>query len=133
MKRRNVMFPLFLLLLVFLAFLIRRWNEPERKEAFDREPTQVIFTPHAICQMACRQISKEEISEIMKKGVINFNRSDRRGNPCPIFTLQGRTARKKSMLVIFEQCPKETKVVSCYNLKENIDCKCSGLENKGGH
>ncbi|MDQ3277125.1 MAG: DUF4258 domain-containing protein [Bacteroidota bacterium] len=132
MRRRNVTVPLFLLLVVFLVFLIRRWNEPKRKEAFDRDPPSLRYSTYALCQMQCRRIRKEEVKEIMKKGVINFNRSNRRGNPCPTFTLQGRTMQGKSMLVFFEQCPKETKVITCYNPREAVSCECSGDENKGG-
>jgi hypothetical protein len=130
MKKRNVRLPLFLLALVFIVFLIRRWNEPERKEAFDRMPARVIFTPHARCQMDCRQISQEEVKEIMQKGIINFNKSNRMARPCPVFTLQGRTSGGASIRVFFSQCPGETTVISCYILGEITDCHCPGVEKK---
>ena len=132
MKRRNVTVPLFLLLLVFLVFLIRRWNEPKRKEAFDRNPPQLAFASKAVCQMACRGVSNADVEEIMKKGVINFNRSNRRRNPCPAFALQGRTASGKSLLVVFAQCPKETTVMTCYTLKDSTRCDCPVTLKKGG-
>lgn len=132
MRRRNITVPLFLLLVVFLVFLIRRWNEPKRKEAFDRDPPRLIYTNQVLCQMDCRRINKEEILEIMKKGVINFNRSNRRENPCPTFALQGRTAGGKSLLVFFMQCPEETKVMTCYYLREEAYCDCPQDEKKGG-
>ncbi|HEY1021617.1 MAG TPA: DUF4258 domain-containing protein [Flavisolibacter sp.] len=133
MKRRNVTVPLFLLLLIFLVFLVRRWNEPKRKEAFDRDPPQLQFSSLALCQMACRGIRKTEIEEIMKKGVINFNRSDRRRSPCPSFALQGLTASGKSLAIVFAQCPLETTVMACYNPKDTTRCDCPLTENKGGH
>ncbi len=133
MKRRNVLVPIFLLVLLFFVFLIRRWNEPERKEAFDRRPSSLVFTKHALCRMACRQISKDEIEEIMKKGVINFNKSNRRGRPCPTFALQGRTTSREYIRVIFSQCATETKVITCYNLEEEFSCDCPGDEKKEKH
>jgi hypothetical protein len=130
MKKRNAFIPLFLLCLVFVAFLVRRWNEPKTKEAFDRHPPALVYSKHALCRMACRRISKEEIAEIMEKGVINFNRSDRHDRPCPTFALQGRTSDGDNIRVIFAQCPSETKVVTCYNLEKDFLCHCPGDENK---
>lgn len=132
MKRRNILIPLLLLLLVFLAFLIRRWNEPERKEAFDRDPPTLHYAARAICQMACREVSKDEIEEIMKKGLINFNRSDRRRSPCPAFALQGRTAGGKSLFVVFAQCPNETTVLACYTPRDSTRCDCPQTNQGGG-
>lgn len=119
-----------LLIAAFLVFIIRRWNEPVRKEAFDRSPRQLTYTKHALCRMNCRQIDKGEIREIMEKGIINFNKSNRRDRPCPTFTLQGRTSSGESLRVIFAQCDKETKVITCYNLEEEFACSCPGDEKK---
>lgn len=130
MRRRNAFVPLFLLGLVFLAFLIQRWNEPERKEAFDRKPPSLVYTKHALCRMDCRQIDRNEIQEVMKKGIINFSKSDRMDRPCPTFALQGRTISGEYLRVIFAQCPAETKVITCYNLEQDFDCHCPGDENK---
>jgi hypothetical protein len=130
MKRRNVLITLFLLALVFVAFLIRRWNEPKRKEAFDRHPASLMFTTYALCRMNCRHISREEVGEIMEKGIININKSDKYSRPCPIFALQGTTGSGEDLRVIFAQCPAETEVITCYNLKKDFACSCPGDENK---
>jgi len=130
MKNRRVFLPLFLLVLVFLIFIIRRWNEPERKEAFDRTPRSLVYTKHALCRMDCRQIDKDEISEIMSKGIINFNKSNRYDRPCPTYALQGRTSSGENIRVIFAQCDNQTKVITCYNLEEEFECYCPGDEKK---
>ena len=126
MKKRNVLAPIFLLVLVFLVFLIRRWNEPQRREVFDRHPPKLAFTEYSLCRMDCRQIAKTEIKEIMQKGVINFNKSNRLGRPCPVFALQGRTESGKYLRVIFSQCPAQTNVVTVYNLEKKDSCFCPG-------
>lgn len=130
MKNRKIILPIVILVLFFLVFIIRRWNEPVRKEAFDRHPSSITYTNHALCRMDCRQISKEEIIEIMEKGIINFNKTNKRDRPCPTFALQGRTTSGESLRVIFAQCATETKVVTCYNLKEDFECHCPGDEKK---
>jgi hypothetical protein len=132
MKKRNVFLPIFLLALAFIVFLIRRWNEPQRKEAFDRQPASFIYSKHARCAMACRQISEDEVEEIMQKGAINFNRSSKWARPCPVFALQGRTSGGERLRIIFSQCPGQTKVIACYNLDEAFACSCAGDEKKGG-
>ena len=76
--------------------------------------------------MDCRDISKEDIDEIMEKGIINFSMSNRSDRPCPTFAVQGETSDGEKLRVIFAQCLKETKVVTCYNLKENPVCDCPG-------
>lgn len=124
MKKRNVLVPLLVLALVFVVFLIRRWNEPRRKEAFERNPARVVYSHFARCQMACRNISKEEVEELMQKGIINFTQSNRMASPCPKFALQGRTESGKSLRVFFLQCPEGTRVLSCKNLKESTACIC---------
>jgi len=133
MKKRNAFVPIFLLFLVFLAFLVRRWNEPKRKEAFDRHPPHLIYTNHARCRMDCRHITSEEIGEVMEKGIINFYKSNGNDKPCPIFALQGTTSGGESIRVIFAQCQAETKVITCYNLKKDFSCHCPGDENKNEH
>lgn len=130
MKKRNAFFPFLLVVLVFVAFLIRRWNEPEPKEAFNRSPALFQFTNRALCRMDCWQISRKEVEEIMQKGVIHFNKSNKRARPCPTFALQGRTKRGAYIRVIFAQCATETSVITCYNLEKDFACHCSGDENK---
>lgn len=130
MKKRNAFVPLLLLVLIFVAFLVRRWNEPKIREAFDRHPASLVYSRHARCRMECRHISAEEIAEIMEKGVINFNKSDRGAQPCPTFALQGHTSDGDDIRVIFAQCRRETKVITCYNLHEDFECHCPGDKNK---
>lgn len=125
MKKSRVFLSLLVLTLVFIAFIIRRWNEPKQREAFDRHPAAVVYGKDALCYMDCRRISREEIAGIIDHGSINFNKSNRRAVPCPIFALQGLTQSGKNIRVIFAQCPAETKVIACYNFGEEPDCRCA--------
>jgi hypothetical protein len=124
MKPVNVVYTLLITLAVLaLAFRMFR-NEPVRKEAFDRTPSHLTYTQHALCRMECREISREEILEIMRKGLIHFNKSNRNDKPCPTYALQGRTESGEKLRVIFAQCPTETKVITCYNLEQEFKCDC---------
>ena len=126
MKSKNATFSLLVILMVLAVALLKLRQEPEPKEAFDRAPKLLSYTEQARCRMGCRQISEEDIRDIMQKGVINFNSSNRRGLPCPTFALQGRTRDKEYIQVIFAQCSNETRVMTCYNLERDADCACPG-------
>lgn len=126
MKNRNVIISAILLGVIFLTFMIRRWNEPVTRELFNRHPKSIVYTKHALCRMSCRSIDRSEIKEIMEKGIINFNKTNKSDRPCPTFALQGRTISGESIRVIFAQCDSTTKVITCYNLEEDPECDCSG-------
>ena len=118
--------------LLFVA--IYKWRtEPKPREAFDRTPTELIFTKHALCRMDCRQITKREIGEIIKKGAINFNKSNKRGRPCPTYALQARTGDGQYVRAIFAQCDRTTKVITCYDLERDFVCDCPGDEQKNNN
>jgi hypothetical protein len=130
MKPRNVLLTL-LVILAILALAINSWRHEYRaREAFNRQPGKVYFTHHALCRMDCRHISKKDIAEIMEKGVIMLNKSNRSARPCPMYAMQGRTTGGERLRVIFAQCREETRVVTCYNLDEEFECHCPGDENK---
>ena len=125
MKARNVIFSLLLIIaLVGLAVMRMRLWEPQRTEAFNRYPSHIEYTRHAECRMNCRKISKEDIGDVMRKGVIIFNKSNLRDKPCPTFAVQGFTYNGENIRIIFAQCRSVTKVVTCYNLKKDFNCDC---------
>jgi hypothetical protein len=127
MRSRNVLASL-VLIIAIIAFAVVKWHlwEPQKKETFNRHPYQIIYTHHAICRMDCRHISKEDIAEIMQKGIIILNRSNKYDRPCPTFALQGFTNEHENLRVIFAQCDSVTKVVTCYNLHREYECHCPG-------
>jgi hypothetical protein len=130
MKNKNATLSIFLVILLLLIFVLKRWKEPVAREAFNRHPSHLLYTKHALCRMGCRHISEEEIKEIMDKGIINFNKSNKGDRPCPTFAMQGHTTSGENIRVIFAQCKGETKVITCYNLSEEFSCNCPGDENK---
>jgi hypothetical protein len=130
MKSKNVLYTLLVLVLMLALAMVKLRHEPIAKELFDRKPETLSFTQHALCRMACRQISKEEINEVMVRGVINLNKSDKRDRPCPTYALQARTGDGQYLRVVFAQCDEETKVVTCYDLEREVECHCPGDESK---
>ena len=116
--------------MLLAIFLYKRWQEPVKKESFDRSPDELIYTKHAICRMDCRKIREDDINDILEKGIINLNWSNRNSRPCPTYALQGVTNDGEKLRVIFAQCDEVTKVVTCDNLNEDFECHCPGDEKK---
>lgn len=123
MKGSNVIFSLALVIVILGLVISRIAKEPRAKEPFDRTPEELVYTKHARERMACRDIDEGEVEEIMKKGIINYSKSDRNDRPCPSFALQGTTTSGESLRIVFAQCDKETKVVTAYNLHDNKTCE----------
>ena len=126
MKTSRASFTLVIILLFLAIFIWKRSHEPQAREAFDRHPSHLQYTKHALCRMDCRHISEDDIRQIMQKGIINFYKSDRYDKPCPTYALQGETDDGEKIRVIFAQCDNETRVVTCYNLQEDFECHCPG-------
>ena len=124
MRSKRATYSLYIVLVLLLIFLITRWQEPQKKEIFDRTPDELVYTKHALCRMNCRQITRAEIEEIMEDGIINLNKSKRRDRPCPTYALQGETSDGDKIRVIFAQCDDVTKVVTCYDLEKDFTCDC---------
>lgn len=130
MKSRGLNYTLLAVILALLLFLLSRRNEPRAKEAFDRNPTSIHYTKHALCRMDCREISKSDIKEILQRGIINFNKSNKFDKPCPTYAIQGETMDGEKIRVILAQCDKETRIITCYNLVEDFECDCPGDKKK---
>ncbi len=124
MKSKNASYSLMLVLILLAFAVFKLRSEPKQKEAFDRTPSELIYTKHALCRMDCRKISKADIDEVMKEGVINLAKSDKKDRPCPTFALQDRTDKGQYIRVIFAECNGITKVVTCYNLEKDFVCNC---------
>ena len=123
MRSRNVILTLLLLVGVLLFAVFRKWQEPTRKEPFDRNPQRLRFYAFARCRMQCLTLTENDIKTIMQKGVINLNKSNRAYRPCPVFAVQGRV-RNAYLRIVFEQCRNSTYVVNCFDLQRNVACDC---------
>jgi hypothetical protein len=136
-----------LIVLALLVLLIRTWkNEPaqtgnknetgstakevNRNRGFDRRTSFIEYTQHARCRMACRQITPEEVKEIMENGKINYRKSDVRDRPCPTYALEGITRDNQRVRIVFAQCDSKTKVVTTIDLDRDWTCNCPGDDRK---
>src|SRR5438046_2643091 len=55
------------------------------------------FSNSGVCAMKCRNISEEEISEILKDGKVNHDKSDVHALPFPTYIVEGKTKKNRSL------------------------------------
>jgi len=101
-----------------------------RNRGFDRRISFLKYTRHAKCRMECRQISKQEVEAIMQNGKINYNKSNISGTRCPVYALEGITADKQRVRIVFGQCDDFTNVITVIDLDNEWSCHCDGDDNK---
>lgn len=94
------------------------------REGLQRNASQVIFTKHARCRMGCRNISEQEVMDILKNGAINHQKSDLRGSPDPKYAVEGNTADGQRVRMIFAQSPRGVVVVTVIDLEREWRCDC---------
>jgi len=97
-----------------------------RNRGFDRRASFLEYTQHARCRMACRQITEEEVKEIMATGKINYRKTDVHDKPCPTYAVEGVTHDNQHVRIVFAQCDYKTKVVTTIDLDKEWSCDCPG-------
>lgn len=97
----------------------------EKDEAtFNRNVHTIIYSKHARCRMACRNIDEGEVKEILAAGQLNTSKiqEDERGKTYP---LEGETHDKQHVRIIFAPKGNDTiEVVTCIDLDTEWPCDC---------
>jgi hypothetical protein len=129
----------YLLVIPFIAamlFLFTRYNDrshvntgkegadPSGDVRFNRSASRIIYTKHARCRMACRHIDDSEVKEILRKGRINYDKSEPAARPDPRFALEGRTRDDQEVRVIFAPADKGMVVITVIDLGKEWRCDC---------
>ena len=94
------------------------------KEQVDKSTFR--FSEHAKCILECKNITEEEVREVLKNGDVNFSESDTHGVPCPSYAIEGTSHNKKLrvLLTVFER-DSTAEITTAINLESGKDsCKC---------
>ena len=86
----------------------------------------LVYTQHGECRMKCRNISENEIKQVLKSGKVNYDKSEVHGEPCPTYAVEGITVDGKELRIVLADCDTISKVVTAIDLKmehDNCDCK----------
>jgi hypothetical protein len=98
---------------------------PDRRIHEQLQSHSLVYTHHAECRMKCRQISENEVKQILQNGEVNFRKSNTRGKPCPSYALEGKTSDGQHVRIVFAACDSITKVITAIDLyAKNDTCQC---------
>lgn len=144
---------LLIAVLAIAVILIKRWKEDkepapkpkvtnndrpkdpastktDRDRGFDRRTSYLEYSAHAKCRMQCRHISQAEVEDIMRNGKINYHKSDLQNARCPRYAVEGITADKQDVRIVYAQCNEKTVVVTVIDLDTDFTCNCPGDDDK---
>lgn len=91
-----------------------------------RDTTLLQYSKHARCRMECRHISAQEVKDILLHGRINYQKSDLQNDRCPRYAVEGTTADRQQVRIVFAQCSDNIVVVTAIDLDTNWQCHCPG-------
>lgn len=96
-------------------------NNPGNDSSFDRHPAELFFSKHARCRMRCRQITQEEVKEILLEGKINYDKTkdDSKGTT---YALEGYSHEKQHIRAVFAPHEQHMTVVTVIDLDNDWPC-----------
>ena len=100
-------------------------NYSSASHSFNRNDTHLIFTRHARCRMQCRDITPEEVKEILHKGNINFSKSELNDKRGPKYALEGYSDEHQHLRIIFAPEDDGMVVVTTIDLDKDWPCDCN--------
>ncbi len=105
-------------------------NQPSqgnKKEAaeLNRNVHNLILTKHAMCRMECRDITEEEIKEILREGDINYAKSNLNDKRGVTYALEGYSDDRQHLRIIFAPEKDRLVVVTCIDLNKEWQCDCN--------
>ncbi len=97
--------------------------QPNDPEGLNRKVKKLLFSKHAQCRMACRNIDEEEVREILKTGIVNHKKiqRDKRGITYPI---EGLTHDYQKLRIVFAPKNDALMVVTVIDLDTDWKCDC---------
>ena len=95
---------------------------PSTEQTFHRDTGHLVLTKHVRCRMQCREITEQEIKEILQDGQINYNKSELDASRGPRYALDGYSHEHQHLRVIFVPEQNDIVVVTCIDLDKEWPC-----------
>jgi hypothetical protein len=81
----------------------------------------LVLTRHAQCRMACRDISRDEVTDLLSTGTWMPERT-RLDGECPSHAVEGHSADGQHIRAVYAACKDETRLVTAIDLGEDHPC-----------
>ena len=116
-----------MIIIIFLILkgisYLRTENSNTTNETF-RNTTHLILTKHVKCRMDCRQITIDEIKEILQKGNVNYAKSGIGTQGDSTYALEGYSLDNQHIRVIVAPKNNNLVVITCIDLNKDWPCHC---------
>ena len=119
---------LLMAIIIFLSLQLVRCAGSENNNTTDeifRDTTHLILTKHVKCRMDCRQITIDEIKEILQKGNVNYAKSRMGPRGDSTYALEGYSVDHQHIRVVVAPKNNELVVITCIDLNTDWPCHCS--------
>jgi hypothetical protein len=129
--KKNSKFWILLLVLVILAIIkspewFQKDNSPQDSNALFRNTKNLVLTKHVMCRMACREVSLDEIKEIIANGKVNYHKSGLGKKGDSTFALEGISRDKQHLrVVVAPEKDGSLVVITCIDLEKEWACNCN--------
>jgi hypothetical protein len=122
----------FIILLLWVSNKYHSYNRNYKKadhtnniQSFNRNANHLIYTKHARCRMQCRDITPEEVKEILHDGNINYAKSELNDKRGPKYALEGYSNEHQHLRIIFAPEDDGMVVVTTIDLDKEWPCNCN--------
>ena len=126
-------FRLWILLVVVVIFVIAKspqwfgnsFSAPDLNASY-RNTKDLVLTKHVMCRMACREVSLEEIKDIIENGKVNYQKSGIGKKGDSTFALEGISPDKQHLrVVVAPEKGGSLVVITCIDLEKEWPCNCN--------
>ncbi|MEO8721239.1 MAG: DUF4258 domain-containing protein [Ginsengibacter sp.] len=125
MKRKTNFYFLIILVIVFLIIKgISFYNTENRSHESFRDYSHLILTKHVKCRMNCRQITEDEIKEVLQNGKINYSKSGIGSKGDSTFALEGFSHEKQHIRIVVAPENGSLILITCIDLDKEWPCNC---------
>lgn len=87
--------------------------------------SELVYSGHARCMMACRNITESDVLYILKNGDVNFSESNTHDTPCPSYAIEGPVGNNKNLRIVVTTVDSVAEIETAIDLTlEKDTCLC---------
>lgn len=115
--------------IIFIILGIGLWKNnnsftSSANENLFRDTNHLILTKHAKCRIDCRNITVQEIKQIIHSGNVNYSRSKRSNKGDDTYALEGYSNEHQHLRVVVAPENDGLVVITCIDLDKEWPCNC---------
>ncbi len=87
----------------------------------------LVITDNGRCRMNCKNISEDDVKNLMTHGDVNYSESQVHEKPCPFYAVDGKSKDGREIRVVYRLCTNDslTEVITAHDLSGVADtCAC---------